>query len=691
MRRRLYAAADVFLVMAAALGLAACSTTPAPRVAPAMPAVEIRDLEERALLLLLSDRKTYEPITIDSALDGDPALRRDAALTLARVGDARGGPSLELLLADPVSEVRRAAAFALGELGEQGYRQGVPSLLGAIRDDDRETGRLAVEALGKSGATLATVVDGLEGSSLPRDEILARLLPSLFRFQTLAGEAADEDVLRWAETGLEASAPDLRAMAAYALAREPKSPAAETLRSLLGDDDPWVRGWAARALGRIGDRFDLERLRPLLADTEPGPIIRALNASRQLLADGKVAPPEAWRPRLLELLADSRPGVRMTAIEASSSWLLDEELSTELARLAREGLQRERELAFLALAEGGDPQAAALLLTMARERDPVLRARAAEVAGLFRSQEVLQSLAEDESPRVRWTALESQLELPSTDAVAAVAAALADPDPGVRTTALSWAEENPKLELETLLRALAAARRDRISDARLAVVRALAARAEAEPLERGAIVAELETLAGGGDFLLRRQAAAALADLGRESPALGSVDDRRTVQTYREIVQRTQRPRTVEIVTDRGAFAVALDCPQAPLTCLNFLQLAGQGFYQGVVFHRVVPDFVIQAGDPRGDGVGGPGYTIRDEMNLLRYRRGVIGMALSGPDTGGSQFFVTLSSQPHLDGGYTAFGRVVAGDDVLDRIVQGDEILRVVEISSGQGTGSLDG
>lgn len=115
------------------------------------------------------------------------------------------------------------------------------------------------------------------------------------------------------------------------------------------------------------------------------------------------------------------------------------------------------------------------------------------------------------------------------------------------------------------------------------------------------------------------------------------------------------------------------------MTCLNFLQLAGQGFYDGLVFHRVVPDFVVQGGDPRGDGVGGPGYSIRDEMNLLRYRRGVLGMALSGPDTGGSQFFITLSPQPHLDGGYTAFGEVVAGDGVLDRIVQGDRIVRVVE------------
>ena len=110
------------------------------------------------------------------------------------------------------------------------------------------------------------------------------------------------------------------------------------------------------------------------------------------------------------------------------------------------------------------------------------------------------------------------------------------------------------------------------------------------------------------------------------------------------------------------------------------LQLAAQHFYDGLLFHRVVPDFVIQAGDPRGDGFGGPGYTIRDEINRLRYGRGVAGMALAGPDTGGSQFFVTLSPQPHLDGGYTAFGEVIAGSEVLVDIQAGDRIEAIVEV-----------
>ena len=115
----------------------------------------------------------------------------------------------------------------------------------------------------------------------------------------------------------------------------------------------------------------------------------------------------------------------------------------------------------------------------------------------------------------------------------------------------------------------------------------------------------------------------------------------------------------------------------APLTCLNFMTLARAGFFKGSTWHRVVPNFVAQDGDPRGDGEGGPGYTIRDEINERPYLRGTMGMALDWADTGGSQFFLTHSPQPHLDGRYTVFGRIVAGLDVLDRIQPGDTILRV--------------
>jgi cyclophilin family peptidyl-prolyl cis-trans isomerase len=126
--------------------------------------------------------------------------------------------------------------------------------------------------------------------------------------------------------------------------------------------------------------------------------------------------------------------------------------------------------------------------------------------------------------------------------------------------------------------------------------------------------------------------------------------------------------------TDKGAFTIELLPDDAPLNVDNFVQLAQSGYFNNITFHRVVPNFVVQGGDPRGDGNGGPGYQIRCEINEVPYERGAVGMALSGKDTGGSQWFVTHSPQPHLDGGYTVFGRVVAGMEVIDRIARGDRI-----------------
>ena len=133
----------------------------------------------------------------------------------------------------------------------------------------------------------------------------------------------------------------------------------------------------------------------------------------------------------------------------------------------------------------------------------------------------------------------------------------------------------------------------------------------------------------------------------------------------------------VFIETDKGTIEIELAILDAPLTVSNFVALARKGIFNGIAIHRVVPDFVIQDGDSRGDGEGGPGYTIRDELNQLPYLRGTVGMALDWKDTGGSQFFITHSPQPHLDARYTVFGHVVNGMEIVDRIQPWDVIRRV--------------
>jgi cyclophilin family peptidyl-prolyl cis-trans isomerase len=134
---------------------------------------------------------------------------------------------------------------------------------------------------------------------------------------------------------------------------------------------------------------------------------------------------------------------------------------------------------------------------------------------------------------------------------------------------------------------------------------------------------------------------------------------------------------TAYIDTTHGLIQIELAVLDAPRTVANFVSLARRNFLGATPFHRVVPNFVVQDGDPRGDGEGGPGYTIRDEINQLPYLRGTVGMALDWEDTGGSQFFITHSPQPHLDARYTVFGRVVDGMEIVDRLQQWDQIRSV--------------
>jgi cyclophilin family peptidyl-prolyl cis-trans isomerase len=156
------------------------------------------------------------------------------------------------------------------------------------------------------------------------------------------------------------------------------------------------------------------------------------------------------------------------------------------------------------------------------------------------------------------------------------------------------------------------------------------------------------------------------------------------------------------IITNKGEIVIDLAYQDAPITVANFIALAqgsytteynkkGEGFYDGLNFHRVIKDFMIQGGDPIGNGTGGPGYYIKDEITDLKHDRpGTLSMANAGPNTGGSQFFITHNATPHLDGRHTVFGYVINGQDVVDNIVQGDVIATIVIDRIGESAEAFD-
>jgi cyclophilin family peptidyl-prolyl cis-trans isomerase len=223
---------------------------------------------------------------------------------------------------------------------------------------------------------------------------------------------------------------------------------------------------------------------------------------------------------------------------------------------------------------------------------------------------------------------------------------------------------------------------EKLNDALLATIEAIGKqkteRAADFLKDRLYYLSKLNPKYGTSKYLARRRIIALLKEKSASdfSDKLGKTDSIFTLADYVRAVSR--RNARAILTTDKGSFTIEFAPQDAPLTVDNFIKLARGNYFNGTLIHRVVPNFVVQDGDPRGDGNGGPGWEIRDEINMIAYERGAIGMALSGKDTGGSQWFVTHSPQPHLDGGYTVFGRVNESDmKIVDNLVRGDKILSV--------------
>ncbi|HEX7978699.1 MAG TPA: peptidylprolyl isomerase, partial [Gemmatimonadaceae bacterium] len=466
--------------------------------------------------------------------------------------------------------------------------------------------------------------------------------------------------------------------AAYTLARARSAAAVRAMISATSSPSIGVRDYATRGLARslTGDSLGpsaQQRLRELVRDTSA----RVRTTALRVLAP--YGP--ANGPAIADALRDRDANVRITAASsahlafdsASAGWLAawrSDSSFTFRRALAESGLRRG------ALREQWSPW----------HDDAVWqrRAAAAELDGLGPASEAITRLARplrDPDGRVRAAAAGALATLAESASVAGAARAqlrplTRDPDFVVRASALGALARNASTaDLSIAIASYAVASRDRDLDARLAfwtVVDSALARAPSLPDSLERALAAIERPA---DPLERSRA----ASISRFAAWRDSTGTPRAPSWYEARAREALDGRTplARIVTDRGTLELELFPAEAPITVDNLVSLARRGYFDGQTFHRVVPNFVAQAGDPRGDGNGGPGYAIRDELNPHRYSRGTLGMALSGPNTGGSQFFVTHSPQPHLDGGYTVFGQLRSGGDVLDRIVQGDRIVRI--------------
>lgn len=665
----------------------------------------------------------------------NPSVRARAALAAGRIGNELAIPALSSLLQDDKDQsVRAMAAFAIGEIESAVGAEPLISVIKNTADTAEVRGR-AIEGLGKIVAALpreqeararelgATILESLryEGGRTPApqiDTILLALTATLRARPTNAG-AAVAGFLRNKD-------PRVRADAANVLARLRAKDGNNMLRTILtSDPDPIMRANAGRVLGATEDKLAVDGLvdravndsdsrvrvsaiRALASLKEPSATDPLLKRADQLSDElrkahnagmrkppvvneilemastlGRIMPPQSaakgfhemrplvffetirnlvypWTPEgetafvrvfpsfyVEAIQLGNYPG-RTPRVSMSLNWRSASSLAQALMELVslpetfhdKADLMKTAELVLRDLLDNNSGD-----FSIEKTFNPdyavpdILRALAAhKPKGL---DELLRRYLNERDVVVRSTAADLLGDLPASD-------------------------ENTK----ALIASLALANRDESNDAALSILDSLGKQKTMAANE------VLKRALQSKDLLIRRRAAALLKTngLGDFASSVGTVKTTNSRIDYERALARSGRSVQAVVTTSKGSFTIELLPSDAPLTVDNFIRLAQRGYFRGITIHRVVPNFVIQDGDPRGDGNGGPGYQIRCEVNQIPYERAAVGMALSGKDTGGSQWFVTHSRQPHLDGGYTVFGRVVSGMDVVDNIVRGDVI-----------------
>ncbi|MEO8880941.1 MAG: peptidylprolyl isomerase [Gemmatimonadaceae bacterium] len=676
--------AGVIITCAAAL-LAGCASSGAGNSAGAgsRAASTAVDVARYGRLLAMADERRVDTALLQGIFrSGSAPERAAAALAVGQVHGVVLAPTLRALLVDRDTTVASNAAYALGMLADTG---GVAALAQAL-DAPPSVAYNAAWALGQIGEPGRTaIVAGLAFS--PASRARAPRVEGALLLATFLLKPVPVDAVRpW----LADSSAHVRWSAAYAIARPYAAAGVRDLLPVASDTSGEVRAQVARGFSH---RAAGDSLASLVRDpltklaSDPNPHVR-INALHSLATYGAVS-----RKVIVLATHDPDANVRVTAAQELGEVLDNARAPWMAAWKADTGFMYRRSLMASALsqdfvfpaAEMDEPD------SWGHQGDWRLRAAVAEAGGaspsILRMREVSLPFSRDPDPRVRavaFAALAPHADTADTHPWRReyMEYGLTDADVIVRATAISSLEGHATAaEVPLVLESYRRSEADSVNDARLAAVRFFIAAWQHDSTHfADSVTRALRALPVPGDMLTRSAAdsfplLASWRAVPRPAPKPAS---------WYEAIVRTRilpalggkLPRAA-IVTVRGTITLELYPVDAPLTVENFLTLAASHYYDDGSFFRVVPNFVAQDGDHRGDGAGGPAYTIRDEFNPHRYERGSLGMALSGPDTGGSQYFMTVAPDPHLDGRYTVFGRVISGFEALDALVQGDHLERV--------------
>lgn len=626
----------------------------------------------------------------------NPDIRLAAVKTLGRIQDTSTVVLLANRLSDENESVRREAAFALGQLFSpvaENY------LKNTLKASAAENIRIEIiRALGKSGTdnSFNILKDFLESdnSSYEKPAAIACGILAYRNYPPYGNTFPLEDLLTNSQDD------EVKWRSAFSLFRI-GNPASfkKVYEQMNYPNSPLVRFFAIKALGAMltvmqSPAFQQFKERPMMTDAWQLSKSSEFfdNAAKMLRDDDAYVRLAAlqllgelgnrfFQDEVIHAVQDSNQYVKLTAIRMLTNFN-SQTTRNQLNRIYSSDKDwRFRGEALLALTQLSPQQTLRQIETDLSETEwPHNYYYIKSLENLTddkyrgKSTELLQQLADGEKMAQRTLALEalaSRTEVP----VEFMLDKLDASDPAIATvTATYLSYQKPTQAVEPLIEVYKDFEAPRDIEAMSAIIVAL------DSIRSQRAVPFLEEQLKNPYPAIQQQARAALinitGDAGIKIPETENAYLTKWDFDVTELQGRksAQKPQ-VELSTTKGKIVMELFPDKAPVTAANFLSLVKDGFYDSIYFHRVVPGFVIQGGDPRGDGWGGPGYSIPCEYNDTFYDRGIVGMAHAGKDTGGSQFFITQVPQPHLNGRYTAFGKVIQGMDVVDQIMIYDQII----------------
>lgn len=670
------------------------------------------DISLVALLIEAEDTRTLNKRVLDLLKTPKLDLRKRAYTAVGRIGDKSVSKALiDSLASEKDPGLRQVIVFALGEVEDRTALPSLFSIMESTRENAEIKGR-AGEAIGKivsskpapsaserskSVSLLTTTLANLEHSKNMTEKeqfLISKSLTALLRIK-------DPNSLDAISKQLKSSSPEIRWQAANVLGRmkDGIAPYSSVLAPLLTDSNPLVRAYAAKALGIAKDKASAGSLISLLSDKDDRVKAAAITALGAAGMERAVSPLlELGASLLLEFRkADPKTGTvpeqqSLLLLIASSLGSIKDAKSLPFLHQLRTSLRPfslcpEVEIA---LAQFGDDAFFSEDSYLPYDHHEKWQSMAATAQGLAELKtkraegELLNMLKAHPDYRAEVEILNSLAAVKTENLIPILLQQLQAKDVILRATAASLIGDNANSEAKkvsldevraALWKAYLAARQDQMNDARIALLEA--ASKLKKPFNKDVLTGQFRD----SDYIVRKKALELQRELDPHDSSLANIHigpvntdhDRNYWRRMAQLATSTEN-LTAIIITPKGKIVVELFLHDSPMNVDNFTTLARRGFYDGLTFMRVVPNFVIQGGDTRNDMNGGPGYQIRCEINEHPYKTGSVGMALSGKDTGGSQFFITHSPQPHLDGGYTLFGQVRSGMDVVNKIARGDKI-----------------